>query len=142
MQISLIAAIAENGVIGLTGTTLPWKLPADLARFKQVTMGSPIIMGRKTYESIGRPLPGRLNIVITRQPELSADGCTVVGSLNEALSAAEQSGADEAFVIGGAQIFDAAIGRATRLYFTTAPAQPAGDVHLHYEPPDSQEIFN
>lgn len=142
MKISLIAAIAENGVIGQTGTTLPWKLPADLARFKQVTMGHPIIMGRKTYESIGRPLPGRENIVITRQPDFTAEGCTVVGSLDEALSAAEKTDTDEAFVIGGAQIFDAAIGRADRLYFTKVHAEPEGDVYFHYDPADWREVFN
>ena len=142
MQISRIAAIAENGVIGQTGTTLPWKLPADLARFKQVTMGHPIIMGRKTYESIGRPLPGRQNIVITRNDDYAAEGCTIVTTLDEALEAAEQSGADEAFIIGGAQIFDAAINRATKLYFTKVHATPEGDVYFHYDPADWREIFN
>jgi dihydrofolate reductase len=142
MLISLIAAIAENGVIGQTGTVLPWKLPADLARFKQVTMGHPIIMGRKTYESIGRPLPGRLNIVITRQAGFTVEGCTVVSSLDEALETAGQSGADEAFVIGGAQIFDLAIGRADKLYFTKVHATPPGDVYFHYDPSDWREVFS
>ncbi|GAC1370611.1 MAG: type 3 dihydrofolate reductase [Candidatus Saccharimonadales bacterium] len=142
MPISLIAAIAENGVIGQTGTVLPWKLPADLVRFKEVTMGHPIIMGRKTYESIGRPLPGRTNIVITRQDDFTAEGCTVVTSLDEALKMAAQTETDEAFIIGGAQIFGLAIGRADKLYFTKVHAEPAGDVYFHYDPADWREVFN
>ena len=96
---SFVVAVARNGVIGRTNG-LPWRLPADLAFFKRVTMGHPVIMGRKTYESIGKPLPGRLNIVVTRSPGFTAPGCTVVESLEAAYRAAGE--AAEVFVIGGA----------------------------------------
>ncbi|MEJ2346337.1 MAG: dihydrofolate reductase, partial [Gammaproteobacteria bacterium] len=97
--ISLIAAMDENRLIGVDNR-LPWNLPADLQYFRQVTMGKPILMGRKTYESIGRPLPGRTNIVLTSDPAFTADGCIVVHSVEEALSAA--AGNDEIMVVGGA----------------------------------------
>lgn len=114
--LSLIAAVAENGVIG-NDNALPWHLPDDLKRFKAITMGHPVIMGRKTYESIGRPLPGRRNIVISRNPEYMADGCETATSLPAAIAAC--SGAsDEVFVIGGAQIYAEAMPQARRLYLT------------------------
>ena len=97
-MISLIVAAAKNGVIGVRGG-LPWHLPSDLANFKRLTMGHPIIMGRKTYESIGRVLPGRKNIVISRDAHFQADGCVVVHSLEQALVTAEP--AEEVFIIGG-----------------------------------------
>jgi dihydrofolate reductase len=98
--VSLVAALARNRVIG-AGNRLPWRLPADLQRFKRLTMGAPVIMGRKTHESIGRALPGRRNIVVTRRPGASWDGCEVAGSLDAALAAARA--APEVFVIGGAE---------------------------------------
>jgi dihydrofolate reductase len=101
-MISIIVAAAENGVIGAQGE-LPWRLSDDLRRFKAVTMGKPIVMGRKTYESIGRPLPGRQNIVITRQSGFEAAGCDVVDSKEAALAAAGE--ADEIMVIGGSQVY-------------------------------------
>ncbi len=114
--LSLIAAVAENGVIG-NDNALPWHLPDDLKRFKAITMGHPVIMGRKTYESIGRPLPGRRNIVISRNPEYMAEGCETANSLSAAIAAC--SGAsDEIFVIGGAQIYAEAMPKARRLYLT------------------------
>lgn len=112
--ISLIAALDRQGGIGLDGK-IPWHLPEDLARFKQITMGRPIIMGRKTYESIGRPLPGRRNIVITSQRDYEAPGCDIVHSLDQALRLA---GEGEVFVIGGATLYQEALPRAHRLYLT------------------------
>jgi len=138
MTISLIVAVAENGVIGKTGTMLPWRLPADLKRFKEVTTGHPIIMGRKTYETVGRPLPGRQNIIITRNPDYKAEGCEVVSSLPEALEAAKNS--EEVFVIGGGQLFEQALPLANKLYLTLVHASPEGDVFFSYDPADWQEI--
>jgi dihydrofolate reductase len=121
---SFVVAVARNGVIGRTNG-LPWRLPADLAFFKRVTMGHPIIMGRKTYESIGKPLPGRLNIVVTRSAGFQAPGCTVVGTLEEAYRAAGD--APEVFIIGGAQIYEAAFATADRIYLTEVESQVEGD---------------
>ncbi len=129
MKISLIVAAAENGVIGRKNE-LPWRLSADLRRFKDLTMGHAIVMGRKTYESIGRPLPGRRMIVITRQTNYVAAGAEVVGSLEDALNIAPQQGDDEAFIIGGAEIFARAMPLAQRLYLTRVHANVDGDVHF------------
>jgi dihydrofolate reductase len=133
MRLSLIVAVAQNGVIG-RDNDLPWKLSGDLKRFKAVTMGKPIVMGRKTYESIGRPLPGRANIVMTRDPEFSADGIDVVHDLSSAVaageSAAKESGADEIMVIGGANIYTAALSEADRLYVTEVHSVIEGDVRF------------
>ena len=128
--ISLIVALDRAGVIGRDGT-LPWHLPADLKRFRAITMGKPIIMGRKTYDSIGKPLPGRANIVITRNPDVSIEGVRVVNSLDEAISLCESiaaiDGVDEAMVIGGAEIYGLAMPRADRLYLTEVHAEVEGD---------------
>jgi dihydrofolate reductase len=121
---SFVVAAARNGVIGHTNG-LPWRLPADLAFFKRLTMGHPIIMGRKTYESIGKPLPGRLNIVVTRSAGFQAQGCTVVGTLEEAYRAAGD--APEVFIIGGAQIYEAAFATADRIYLTEVESRVEGD---------------
>ena len=133
LPIALIVAAADNDVIG-RGNALPWDLPADLAHFKRRTMGKPILMGRLTFESIGRPLPGRSNIVISRDPTYSADGVHVVPSLDAALSLAEDialvDGSDELMVIGGAQIYALAAPLASRLYLTRVHASPAGDAFL------------
>ena len=123
-MISIIVAASTNNVIGVQGE-LPWRLSDDLKRFKAVTMGKPIIMGRKTWESIGRALPGRQNIVITRQPDYLADGCDVVESVDEAIAAAGD--ADEVMVIGGSQIYDMALPLASRLYLTRVHAEVEGD---------------
>jgi dihydrofolate reductase len=131
--VSIIVAVAENGVIG-KGNTLPWHLPEDLRHFKQVTMGKPIIMGRRTFESIGKPLPGRTNIVITRDPTFHAAGTAVVFSLEEALALARNTalrgGVDEVVVIGGAEIYATALPRADRLYLTEVHAAVEGDALL------------
>lgn len=132
-MLGVIVAAAENGVIG-RNNGLPWHLPEDLRYFKRVTMGKPIVMGRKTYESIGRPLPGRTNIVITRQADYAPQGVRVVGSLDEALALAADialiDGCDELLVIGGAEIYSSAIPRADRLYLTQVHARVDGDAFL------------
>jgi dihydrofolate reductase len=122
--ISLVAALARNRAIGI-GNRLPWRLPEDLRRFKRLTMGAPVIMGRRTRESIGRPLPGRRNIVVTRQRAASWEGCVVAHSLDEALAAATD--APEVFVIGGAELYAQALARAGRLYLTLIDAEYPGD---------------
>lgn len=127
MRISLVVAVAENRVIG-RDNQLPWRLPADLRRFKQLTMGHPIVMGRKTHQSLGRALPGRTNIVVTRQENYSAPDCIVVQSIDEALSCV--SGAKEVFFIGGAEIFAEILPRADRLYVTLIHAEFEGDAYF------------
>ncbi|MGE0114283.1 MAG: type 3 dihydrofolate reductase [Steroidobacteraceae bacterium] len=124
MKLALIVAVADNGVIGQQNG-LPWRLPGDLKRFKALTMGKPIIMGRKTFDSIGRPLPGRTNIVISRQSQLSLPGCTVVSSLPAALAAAGE--VDEAIIIGGAEIYRQSLPLAGRIYLTQVHAAVTGD---------------
>lgn len=127
-MISIIVAIGSNNVIGKNGA-LPWHLPEDLKRFKQLTMGHPIIMGRKTHESIGKPLPGRVNIVITRQKGYTAPGCEVFSSFEEAVAKYKDQ---DPFVIGGAEIYRVALPLADRLYITevhpNAKTGEGGDV--------------
>ncbi|OGN29313.1 MAG: hypothetical protein A3A33_03805 [Candidatus Yanofskybacteria bacterium RIFCSPLOWO2_01_FULL_49_25] len=138
MLLSLIAAFGNNRAIG-EKNTLPWSMPADLKRFREVTSGHPIIMGRKTYESIGRPLPKRLNIVVTRDQSLALPGCTVAHSLDEAL--ATMGTAEEAFVIGGGQLFAEALPRADRMYLTFINATFPGDVFFpEYDTAQWREI--
>ena len=122
---SLVIAQAANRVIG-RDNRMPWHLPADLAHFKRITMGHPVIMGRKTWESIGRALPGRLNIVITRSAGYAAPGATVVASLEAAYRAAGD--ADEVFIIGGGQIYAEAMATADRIYLTEIAAEIEGDI--------------
>lgn len=140
MTISLLVAVAENNVIGKQGTLLPWRLPADLKHFKQLTMGHPIVMGRKTYETIAQPLPGRVNIVITHDTNYEAPGCKVVHGVPEALALANDTGTDEVFIIGGSVVFDAAIAQADKLYLTEVHAKPDGDVFFTYNTADWQEV--
>lgn len=124
MLISFIVAMDRNRLIG-RDNALPWHLPADLAHFKSVTLGKPIVMGRKTYASIGRPLPGRHNIVISRNQHFSAPGCTVVTSIDAALLAAGD--VEEVVVIGGAQLYNELLPRAQRIYLTRIDAAFDGD---------------
>ena len=124
-MISIIVAVAENGAIG-SGNRLPWHLPDDLKRFKALSLGKPVVMGRRTFESIGRPLPGRTNIVISRQGGLAIDGVRVVHSLDEALAAA--GSVPEVVVIGGAQIFRQVLPRTDTIHLTRVHARVAGDV--------------
>jgi dihydrofolate reductase len=127
--VSLVAAVAENGVIGRAGA-LPWSLPADLRRFRELTTGHHVVMGRKTHASIGRALPDRANLVLTRRPELVAAGCRAVPDLDAALRIARDAGESEAFVIGGAALYALALPLATRIYLTRVAARVDGDVHF------------
>ena len=126
-MISLIVAASENNVIGVRGD-LPWHLSDDLKRFKKLTMGKPIVMGRKTYESIGRPLPGRQNIIISRQDGFEADGCTVVDSPETAIEAAGD--AEEIMIIGGGHVYEEFLPDADRIYLTRVHTEIDGDVFL------------
>lgn len=126
MRISIIAAMAENGVIG-RGGQLPWRLSADLARFKRLTTGHTVIMGRKTWESIGRPLPERRMVVVTRQSDYRAEGVEVVGTLSDAFQIARTAGEEEAFVIGGADVYRQALPFTDRIYMTLVLAEVDGD---------------
>jgi dihydrofolate reductase len=123
-HLSIIAALADNGVIG-RDNALPWRLPADLARFKRLTLGKPIVMGRKTWESLPGLLPHRSHIVITRDPDYRANGATLAHSLEQAIEAA--GGVDEVMVIGGAEIYRQAIPLARRMYLTRVHADIEGD---------------
>jgi dihydrofolate reductase len=127
MTISLICATSQNGVIGLNNR-LPWHLPADLVNFKKLTMHHHILMGRKTYQSIGKPLPGRTNIVITRQKDFQADGCLIAHSFEEAIELCR--GDDEIFVIGGADIYQQTLPFANKIYLTVIHQDFEGDTFL------------
>ena len=124
MPIAIIVALDRNRLIG-DGGWLPWRLPADMRRFRALTMGKPIIMGRRTHESIGKALPGRKNIVLSRDPEFVAPGCIVVGDLDEALSVCKD--ADEPMVIGGAQLYAEVLPRTRRMYLTILHDSFSGD---------------
>ena len=125
-MLSLIVAVAENGVIG-RDNTLPWHIPEDLRYFKQITSGKTVVMGRKTFQSIGRPLPNRTNIVITRDKDFSAEGVLVAHSLDEALA---KGGDGEILVIGGSSLFAETLPRADRFYLTEIKRAYEGDVHF------------
>jgi dihydrofolate reductase len=125
--LTLIVARARNGIIG-RDNQLPWRLPEDLAFFKRTTMGAPVVMGRKTYESIGRPLPGRRNLVVTRDGALRFEGCEMAGSLEAALAACAD--APEAFLIGGAQLYAEGFARADKLCITEIDADFEGDAYF------------
>jgi dihydrofolate reductase len=153
MLVSLIVAMDNNRGIGFNNR-LPWRLPDDLKRFKTLTLSHHLIMGRKTYESIGRTLPGRTSIVISRNPDFSAPDCAVVQSLEHALELAETNGEDEAFVIGGSQIFEKALSRADRIYLTRVHVSLPADVFFpaidpgqwqerltEFHPPDDKHPF-
>ena len=128
MRLNLIVARARNGVIG-AGGTIPWRVPGEMAYFKQVTLGHPIVMGRKTWESLPRrPLPGRRNLVVTRDRNYIAEGAEVVASLEEAL--ARCADAQDVFVIGGAELFALALPRITRAFVTEIDLEVDGDVHF------------
>ncbi|WP_432455948.1 type 3 dihydrofolate reductase [Agarivorans sp. QJM3NY_29] len=127
MKVAMIAAMAKGRVIGLDNQ-MPWHLPADLKHFKTVTMGKPVVMGRLTYESIGRPLPGRLNIVVSRNPHLSIEGVTVVNQLEDALQlVADQA---EVMIIGGANIYQQCLALADKLYLTLIDKDLEGDAYF------------
>lgn len=132
MTVSIVAAVAFNGVIGVGGK-LPWRMPEDLQRFKRLTMGKPVIMGRKTWESIGRPLPGRFNIVVTRNSDYRAEGAEVCNDLQSAIALAKDSvldTQDEVMVIGGGEIYEQAMPRADKIYLTTVCTEVEGDTYF------------
>lgn len=129
MMISLIVAMDEERGIGVDNG-LPWHLSQDLKHFKRITMGHHLIMGRKTYQSIGEPLPGRTMIVLTRNPDFEAEGCMVVHSLSDAYEYAESRGEDEVFVIGGASVFEQALDDADRLYLTRVHTRSESDTYF------------
>lgn len=138
MIVSIIAAMDRDRLIG-DRNRLPWHLPADLAHFKQVTMGKPIIMGRKTYESIGKPLPGRTNIVLTRSAEFHAEGVVTASTLQQALDYAATE--DEVMIIGGSTIYELALPRADRLYLTYVENSFEGDAWFPDFDPEQWHII-
>lgn len=133
VRISLVVAVAENGVIGANGS-LPWRMSSDLKTFRRITMGKPVVMGRRTFATLKRPLDGRDNIVVTRDPFFEAPGVTVTNSLADALTIARTlawtKGEDEVMVIGGAEIYAAVLPQADRIYWTQIHAAPEGDVRF------------
>ncbi len=133
IPVAIIAAVAENGVIGARGG-MPWRLSADMKRFRRLTMGKPVIMGRKTFDTLGKPLDGRTNFVVTRQRDFAPSGVIVKSSLGAALLGAEETaargGAEEIMVIGGGELYAAALPLADRLYITHVEAAPEGDTRF------------
>lgn len=142
ISVAMIVAAAKNGVIGINNQ-MPWHLPEDLKYFRRVTMGKPVVMGRKTFESIGKPLPGRLNIVISRQKDVQLpEGVVLQSSVGDALAFAKQyalkQGLSEIMVIGGEQIYRACMPFAEVLYLTEVDAEPEGDAWFEYQPSEWQ----
>ncbi|MFW6376460.1 MAG: dihydrofolate reductase [archaeon] len=133
IELVIVAAVAENGVIG-NGGEMPWHYPEDLRRFKQTTTGHPVVMGRRTFESIldrlGEPLPGRTNVVLTSTPTLLPDGVVPATSIDAAIEAATETGAKTAYVIGGASVYDQFLPRADRLAITEIQAEYEGDTYF------------
>ena len=139
MEVIIVVAVARNQVIGRDGK-LPWHLPSDLKHFKKTTMGYPLIMGRKTFESIGRPLPGRDNIVLTRDPALKIPGCIVVHTLEDAIKRCSTE--EKAFVIGGAEIFNLALPLTDTMIVTALERDVEGDVYFEPIDPAIFEIID
>ena len=140
-RISAIFAVAENGVIG-RHNEMPWYLPADFKHFKRTTTGCPIIMGRKTYDSIGRPLPKRTNIVISRNKSLKIEGCIITHSLEAALTIAKEESPDEIFITGGATIYRQAMEFLDRIYQTIVHISPIGDTFFEIPNLDDWQIIS
>jgi dihydrofolate reductase len=138
--ISLIAAMDKNRGIG-KNNKLPWHLPSDLKRFKRLTMGHYLMMGRKTYETIGKPLPGRVMIIVTRQKGYLAEGCTVVNSIQQAITEAENHHEEELFVIGGAEIFQQVLDIADKIYLTNVHAEIDASVYFPEIDPGAWELI-
>lgn len=141
MIISLIVAAATNGAIGKDNQLL-WHLPNDLRYFKNSTWGMPVIMGRRTFESVNKPLPGRINIVITRQPAWHAEGVIRAASLEEALSEARATHCNEVFIIGGGEVYQQALPLASRIYLTRVHAQPEGDTFFPAPDPAAWQLVD
>lgn len=129
MTISLVVAAATNNAIGKDGK-MPWHLPNDLKHFKNTTWGMPVVMGRKTFDSLGKPLPGRRNIVISRQPGFKPEGAAVVSSVDDALFLVKETDAKEAMVIGGGEIYKTLFDKARRIYLTRVEAEPEADTYF------------
>ena len=133
MDVSFVVAVAENGIIG-NNNELPWRLPSDLKRFRKITMGKPILMGRKTFLSIGKPLDGRANIILSRDKGFYHEGIHIVNDVQAALKLGEEqtiaSDVSEMMIIGGAEIYSAFMPYATRIYFTQVHATPEGDAYF------------
>ncbi len=138
--ISAIFAVAENGVIG-RHNEMPWYLPADFKHFKKTTIGSPIIMGRKTYDSIGRPLPKRTNIVVSKNKSLYIEGCLIAHSLEAAIALAKQEAPQEIFIAGGATIYRQAMDFLDRIYQTVVHISPIGDAFFYIPNPDVWKVI-
>ena len=136
MLISIIVAVSQNGAIG-KDNQLIWRLPDDLKRFKNLTMGHPIIMGRKTFDSIGKPLPGRTSIVISRNPEFAMDGIIVAHSLEKALEEAVKTGSETAFIIGGGELYKQALPLVDQLHITEVETVISGDTFFKIENPEN-----
>jgi len=145
VKIALVVAAAENNVIGKNGA-LPWHVPSDLKFFRKTTLGKPVVMGRKTFQSIGKPLDGRPNIVVSRDPEFVADGVYVTPSLDEAVAIARTMaadlGQDELAIIGGAQVYAAILAQADRIYLTRIHASPDGDAVFPLPDADAWEMIS
>jgi dihydrofolate reductase len=144
MKLAFVVAMSQNRVIGIDNQ-LPWRLPEDLKWFKRVTLGHPIIMGRKTYESIGRPLPGRTNIVVTRQKQWSQEGAVVAhgidSALEKAVNQARRDGVDEIYIIGGEELFRQSFNKVDRLYLTQVQAHLDGDAFFpEFDGSDWREV--
>ncbi len=139
----IVVAVAENGVIGSSGD-MPWRLSSDLKRFKILTMGKPMIMGRKTFESIGKPLPGRISVVVTRDKNCQADGAVVVNDTGAAVDVSQElaagQGANEVAVVGGGEIYRQLIDRCEVLHVTQVHAQPDGDTLFPEIEPDQWQL--
>ena len=145
VRIAMIAGVAENGVIG-SDQTIPWRVPSDMAFFKKTTMGKPIVMGRKQFETVGKPLPGRTNIVITRQRDYQPEGVLVFHDVETALAEAgkiaEADGVDEIMIIGGGELYAQLMARADRLYITHIDLSPSGDVRFPAIAPEQWTVID
>lgn len=145
VRIAMIAGVAENGVIG-SDQTIPWRVPSDMAFFKRTTMGKPIVMGRKQFETVGKPLPGRTNIVITRQRDYQPEGVLVFHDVETALAGAgkiaEADGVDEIMIIGGGELYAQLMARADRLYITHIDLSPSGDVRFPAIAPEQWTVID
>lgn len=145
VRVSMIAAVAENGVIGREND-MPWYIPSDLQFFKRTTLGKPLIMGRKQFESVGRPLPKRVNIVVSRQPGYQPDGVIVINDFDAAIahakSIAVDDGVDEVMIIGGGEIYRRGLVLADRLYITHVELQPEGDVYFPDIDPEIWDVVD
>ena len=140
MIISTIVAVAKNNVIG-KDNDIPWYLPADLKYFKKITTGHHIVMGRKCYESIGRPLPKRTNVVVTRNPFFIASGCLITHNVAEAVELAEANGEEEVFIIGGGQIYEIALPHVDRIYLTEVDVEVEGDIFFPTIDPNNWNLI-